>query len=1776
MIKKLLPIIVLLFCFCGAFGQVPVISSFTPASGPAGATVTITGKNFNATTTKNIVYFGAVKAVVKTATATSLVVTVPAGATYKQITVTTNGLLATSPAAFIVTYATGGGMLAGADPFAPQTELPAGNATSHGMADQSINADFDGDGKPDLIVSDHILFQFHIYRNTGSLAAPFSSTPTVNLSTQYYGGMVTGDVDGDGKIDLITAGGVIFKNISTPGNITFTQSVSFGGGSAVATGDFNGDGKLDIATCSGINSTFSVSLNTTIGGNISFAAQQAIPTYHNPYDIAVGDMDGDGKPDVIIANHSDFTVSVFRNTFGSGKLSFAPKVDYWVRTSPIKVRVGDLDGDGKPDIIVTNHLDFGDIKTGTVFRNIGKAGTIAFEPNLDFYVDGPFSSAAELADMDGDGKPDIIMTDNNTDEGLIIHNTSTPGFIHLSGLRTFGKLNYPTGATVGDFNGDGMPDIVATSVGGTIGSTSVFINQLNPSRPVITSFSPTTAASGTIVYLTGTGFTGATAVEFGGVPATYFKVNSPTSISATVGAGQSGSITITTPKGVGAVAGFTLFPKPVITGVTIATYGTKNIVTITGQNISSASAVAFNGVAALAFASNTSATVTASVSNAKFSSVRLTTPGGTITYNYIPPPVITKITPASARQGETVTITGANFSGATGVSFGSRPAASFVVNSATTITAKVGNALNSGLSVTTPGGNIFFAGFTFIPTAVPPVITSFSPAVGRTGDGIVINGTGFSSVSSVTLGGKSSAFSTISSSQIVATVGTGASGNIQVTTPLGTASAPGFTYTTQPAITAFTPTSAGTGQQVVITGDGIGSATAISFGGVTASSFIVNMPNRITATVGAGKSGNVALKTAGGTAVLAGFTYLPGPTVTSFAPARAKTGDPVIIKGTNFTGVTNVLFGTIRPASFTVNSPTQITAIIGDGATGNVHVETRGGTASGGVFTYDQLPVIYSCTPIAAGAQVQVMLTGSNFTGVTGVSFGGVPAKSFAVNADSWMTAIVGTGATGDVTVTSPVGTGRLNGFKYLVTPLVTSVSPLHATTGATVLISGTNLTGVTKLKFGTVDAKSFVILSDTQISAVVGGGETGKVYVESLGGFSSGGQFTYDVVPLITRTGYLGGDEAQGKAYIQGFNFTGATKVSFGGVPASSFVVKASTDITAIPGKGASGDVSVTTPLGTATLTGFIYQTIPTIASVTPAHAKSEQTVVITGTSFTRVTRVQFGTVAAKSFVVNSDKQITAVVGAGATGNIYVESPFGSATGGMFTYDAGPAISALSPSGSGGAFGWYGSAMVITGYNLTGATKVSFGGVPAALFTVTSPTSINAVIANGASGAASVTTPTGTATFAGFTYFYDPKIISFTPKAAGPGQAVTITGADLTNTYSIMFGNVATSNFHVDSRNQITATVPDVPTIGPYGTIKIIAVEGEYPADGFTFLPKPAITSFTASSTATGMTLTLTGTGFTGATKVMIGTVNAKSFTINSDKQITAVIGAGVSGIIYVESAGGTGTGGPFAGYPTPVITTFSPKEAPSQATVVITGTGFKGATKVMFNTISAKSFVVNSDTQISAVVGAGESGLITVQTPGGSATVGVFNYDPPPVITSISPTSGTTQTKIFVTGNNFGGLTKVSFGGVPAASFQLSSPTTLTATVGNGASGDVLVTTVSGTAKLSGFTYVPKIGNTPGNSLFTAATDAGKPANLVPYPNPFDDILYVNLGNDVVERATVKIFNIADGRLMLQKQFGNQAGVVRVDVSGLSAGVYSYHLVINNTENVFKIYKK
>jgi hypothetical protein len=454
---------------------VPIISGFIPASGTNGSVVTIIGTNFSTTAASNIVYFGAVQATVSTSSSTSLTVVVPVGATYAPISVTTGGLTAWSSKPFMPTFI-GAGSGISATNFGPVQDLPTLNGPN-----QTVIADIDGDGKPDLIVVDDYNNAISIYRNIGTNGilttasfAPPVVLPTTSRSYSPYG-IAVADLDGDGKLDIIvTENGnnlvSVYKNNCTPGQIAtnlFGPRLDFPTGSQpqrMAVADLDGDGKPDLIVANTGDGTISILQNISEGGTINFAPKVDITTGASCDAVAVGDLSGDGKPDIAAVN-TDGTLSVLQNVISApGTItsnSFAPQISLPIPSGGVDVAIVDIDGDGRPDLAVAAYLP----PLFSIIQNLSSGGDLtanSFGQRIDYPLDGR-GHTISIGDLDGDGKPDLVVDTELNSTISIFHNESTPGILTNSSLS--GPIELATGwnawgSSVGDLDGDGRPDII--------------------------------------------------------------------------------------------------------------------------------------------------------------------------------------------------------------------------------------------------------------------------------------------------------------------------------------------------------------------------------------------------------------------------------------------------------------------------------------------------------------------------------------------------------------------------------------------------------------------------------------------------------------------------------------------------------------------------------------------------------------------------------------------------------------------------------------------------------------------------------------------------------------------------------------------------------------------------------------------------------------------------------------------------------------------------------------------------------------------------------------------------------------------------------------------------------------------------------------------------------------------------------------------------------------------------------------------------------------------
>jgi gliding motility-associated-like protein len=529
----------------------PVISvnTVSPLKGAVGSTVTITGNNFSTVPSENMVWFGTIKATVLTAAQNLLTVEVPAGATYAPVSVTKNGLTSRYHLPFQTTF--GSGVTFDNTHFAPPVNYTLTGATYNIEA-----ADLNNDGTVDIFASaGNVAYAFRNDYITGSITtSTLIPNDTLLPLNNLFGNPRLEDFDGDGYLDVASINTRIRRNITTGLEINFTPNITFAGQGNLAYADFNQDGKIDMAISNSGAAQLLLVENRTIPGD--FVTTGAFGSFSSPFaigkpgvggDIIAADFDADGFPDVVTVNSTTDNISIFRNLGGKRitTTQFDTRVDVVVGDNPNRIYKGDFDGDGKLDLMLYHN-------TGTtatliiVLQNTSTVGNISFS-RIDL-TNPSATTVASIADLDGDGKPEILTTSEAGNQFTIFKN------IHMSGALTAASFAAPFNTTVtaprgiaaADINLDGKPEIILTRAAGLLVVYENLIASDPP--PTIISFTPPSGDIGTTVIITGTNFSTTSAnnvVMFNGTTAVV-AASTATSITCAVPAGATtGKITVT-------------------------------------------------------------------------------------------------------------------------------------------------------------------------------------------------------------------------------------------------------------------------------------------------------------------------------------------------------------------------------------------------------------------------------------------------------------------------------------------------------------------------------------------------------------------------------------------------------------------------------------------------------------------------------------------------------------------------------------------------------------------------------------------------------------------------------------------------------------------------------------------------------------------------------------------------------------------------------------------------------------------------------------------------------------------------------------------------------------------------------------------------------------------------------------------------------------------------------------------------------------------------------
>jgi hypothetical protein len=945
--------------------------------------------------------------------------------------------------------------------------------------------------------------------------------------------------------------------------VSFGPLATYGTGSTtgprdLAVADVNGDGRPDLLAANGGNMTSSagntagVLLGTStgiFGPAATYATGISSGPNSNPVDIAVADMNGDGYPDLLTANFSSNSNSV-GVLLGNGNGTFRPAANYGSGiTNPSRVAVGDLTGDGKLDLLLTNSS----LSWAGVLRGNGD-GT--FQTATTFWLNGNSRPAGiALADVNGDGKLDLLTADNFTHQVGVMLGFGN-GTFQSATTYPSGGLN-PNSVAAADVNGDGYLDLlVANGRGDTLG---VLLGNGDGTFQATTSYSSggSTPSGIAVADVNGDGQPDLLTANFNSNNASVLLGNGTgtfqPAVTFSTGTGRPSDLIAADVNGDG---------KPDLLAV-----NTDNNTAVVLRNTSGFTA-----------------------------------------------PTLTGATPARAPAGTSVTLTGTNLAGATSVSFNGTPATTFSVVNSTTITATVpSGATNGPVTVTGPGGT--GGGLAFV-VQVAPAVTTLVSGVANTS--AVLGGT-VAADGGAAIIDRGVVYSSTTTAPII-----GGAGVMQDANGAGQGS---FSKT----IAGLAPGTTYTARAYATNGIDTGYGAAVSFTPQPATSV-------------------VAISQADGNPINAGSVRF---TVTFAAPV---------------TGVSSSNFALVATTYQGFNSVNSITSVSGAGTTYTVTVSVGSNTATlglnlvndtnlspglttalplaGPVYTLDRIsPVVTISSPIANGGNtitspiVFSITYNEPTTYLNAITLANVtnagPASTIASNGTGGLVLTIVPAAAGPVTVTVPAstvadaaGNPNYNAPSYTVNYGTVTAAPVvttpanNATLTSPPTYAGTAPTGSTVTLYLALGSGAAQVIGTTTATggafrfapgtALAPGTyavyATAQLSGQAVSANSNVVTFTIPTAtaPLISNLSPATGPVGT-QVLIFGTNLSGATAVRFNGTAASSFVVNSANSITAVVAAGTTtGPVQVTTPSGTATSSvPFVVRVAPTTVAesyTTPA----------------------------------------------------------------------------------------------------------------------------------------------------------------------------------------------------------------------------------------------------------------------------------------------------------------------------------------------------------------------------------------------------------------------------------------------------------------------------------------------------------------------------------------------------------------------------------------------
>ncbi len=351
-----------------------------------------------------------------------------------------------------------------------------------------------------FIFSSHFLFAQPVINSFSPVSGPVGSTVTINGanfdpvpgSNIVFFGAVRAEVvtAAANTLTVKVPRGANYKPITVTANqltaySTLSFNVTFTGGGdpftqssftsselflhrAVTTlnvSDLDGDGKPDINAS--VGNAILLLRNKSTPGNFEFDSSKI--DYSSAFVFSGGeDLDGDGKKDLVVLNYRYNYLTIFKNNSTPGNLVFDSILSIAGSSIPLyRAAIGDIDGDGKPDIVVCGMKGGADPEIDppagnvSIIKNTSSGGTMSFQIETTYPTGGRIYSII-LADLNGDGKPEMITANRDDQKVLVYKNNSSPGNYTFDTPLVLNGYEFTIGLAVEDANGDSKNDILAT------------------------------------------------------------------------------------------------------------------------------------------------------------------------------------------------------------------------------------------------------------------------------------------------------------------------------------------------------------------------------------------------------------------------------------------------------------------------------------------------------------------------------------------------------------------------------------------------------------------------------------------------------------------------------------------------------------------------------------------------------------------------------------------------------------------------------------------------------------------------------------------------------------------------------------------------------------------------------------------------------------------------------------------------------------------------------------------------------------------------------------------------------------------------------------------------------------------------------------------------------------------------------------------------------------------------------------------------------------------